>query len=400
MSTHTEAAEQAPRTVLAPETESFPADHRRPRMTGRVVFVTGGTRGIGAAISRSFAEQGAIVAAGYSRDADQANQLLAQLRDHGVKASIHQGNVGSAEDCRRTVAEVLDAHGRLDVLVNNAGITIDKTVLKMSDEDWYKVLAVNLSGAFFMSQAALPHMIERGTGRIINISSIIGAIGNIGQANYAASKSGLFGLTKTLAREACYQLAKAEKAQRGLGRDHGQRRGPGLHRHRDARERPREGARPDQGTDPDGPTGTPRRDRPGRALPCLGPLVVHHRFGAQRQRRTGHVASSSMPNRSAQALGEIIRQQRELAEYSMRQFAQLAGISNPYLSQIERGLRAPSEQVLDAIAQTLKVSADALYEQAGVKPRGAGEDDSAVLNAIAQDTRVDRTAALGAPRGL
>jgi transcriptional regulator with XRE-family HTH domain len=95
-----------------------------------------------------------------------------------------------------------------------------------------------------------------------------------------------------------------------------------------------------------------------------------------------------MPNRSAQALGEIIRQQRELAEYSMRQFAELAGISNPYLSQIERGLRAPSEQVLDAIAQTLKLSADALYEQAGVRPRGADEEDSAVLDAIAQDTRL------------
>jgi acetoacetyl-CoA reductase/3-oxoacyl-[acyl-carrier protein] reductase len=97
------------------------------------------------------------------------------------------------------------------VLVNNAGITIDKTVLKMTDEDWYKVIAVNLSGAFFMSQAALPHMIERGTGRIINISSIIGETGNIGQANYAASKSGLFGLTKTLAREACFQLARSGK---------------------------------------------------------------------------------------------------------------------------------------------------------------------------------------------
>jgi NAD(P)-dependent dehydrogenase (short-subunit alcohol dehydrogenase family) len=211
MSTHTQAAEQAPPTVLTPEAESFPADHRRPRMTGRVVFVTGGTRGIGAAISRSFAEQDAIVAAGYGRNAEHANKLLSQLRDHGVKASVHQGNVGSAEDCRRTIAEVLEAHGRLDVLVNNAGITVDKTVLKMSDEDWYKVLAVNLSGAFFMSQAALPHMIERGTGRIINISSIIGNIGNIGQANYAASKSGLFGLTKTLAREACFQLAKSDK---------------------------------------------------------------------------------------------------------------------------------------------------------------------------------------------
>ena len=194
-----------------PGSESFPADHRRPRMHGRVVFVTGGTRGIGAAISRSFAEQGAIVAAGYAGDTAHAEQLLHQLQEHGVDASIHRGNVGAPEDCRRTVAEVIEAHGRLDVLVNNAGITIDKTVLKMTDEDWTSVISVNLSGAFFTSQAVLPHMIERGSGRIINISSLIGEIGNIGQANYAASKSGMFGLTKTLAREATYHLARAEK---------------------------------------------------------------------------------------------------------------------------------------------------------------------------------------------
>ena len=211
MTTHTSGTAPAPPTTLPPEAREFPADRRRPRMTGRVVFVTGGTRGIGAAISRSFAEQGAVVACGYGRDTEHANKLLAELRDHGVQATVHQGNVGSADDCRRTIGEVLEAHGRLDVLVNNAGITIDKTVLKMTDEDWNKVLAVNLSGAFFMSQAVLPHMIERGTGRIINISSIIGEMGNIGQANYAASKSGLFGLTKTLAREACYQLTKADK---------------------------------------------------------------------------------------------------------------------------------------------------------------------------------------------
>ncbi len=96
--------------------------------------------------------------------------------------------------------EVIDQHGHLDILVNNAGITIDRTVAKMSDEDWLRVLSVNLSGAFFIAQAALEHMIERGTGRIINMSSAIGETGNIGQANYAASKSGLFGLTKSLAR--------------------------------------------------------------------------------------------------------------------------------------------------------------------------------------------------------
>jgi len=201
-----------------PAVEPFPADHRRPRMQGHVAFVTGGTRGIGAAICRSFAEQGAIVAAGYGRDTERANELLDELQSHGVDASIHQGNVGSGDDCRRTVDEVIAAHGRLDILVNNAGITIDKTVLKMTDEDWYKVIAVNLSGAFFMSQAVLPHMIERGSGRIVNISSIIGEMGNIGQANYAASKSGLFGLTKTLAREAAFQLKRACKLEEnGIG---------------------------------------------------------------------------------------------------------------------------------------------------------------------------------------
>jgi len=180
-------------------------------MTGRVVFVTGGTRGIGAAISRSFAEQGAIVAAGYGRDTAHAATFLQELEKHGVNASVHQGNIGSADDCRRTVAEVIKRHGRLDTLVNNAGITIDRTVLKMTDEEWYKVIAVNLSGAFFMSQAVLPHMLERGSGRIINISSLAGETGNIGQANYAASKSGMFGLTKTLAREVCFQLQRAGK---------------------------------------------------------------------------------------------------------------------------------------------------------------------------------------------
>jgi 3-oxoacyl-[acyl-carrier protein] reductase len=213
MSTETETTttDTRPHDTIVPTGESFPAGVRRPRMTGRVVFVTGGTRGIGAAISRSFAEEQAVVAAGYGRDREQAEGLLRQLEENGVTASVHQGNIGSADDCRRTVNEVLERHGRLDVLVNNAGITIDKTVQKMTDEDWYKVIAVNLSGAFFMSQAALPHMLERGTGRIINISSIIGATGNIGQANYAASKSGLFGLTKTMAREACFQLARAGK---------------------------------------------------------------------------------------------------------------------------------------------------------------------------------------------
>jgi 3-oxoacyl-(acyl-carrier-protein) reductase len=181
------------------------------KLKDRVAFVTGGTRGIGAAIGLSLANQGAIVAAGYGGNEEAAKSWLEQLTSADGHGSIHQGNVGSADDCRRTVEEVLEQHGRIDILVNNAGITKDKPILKMGDEDWYRVLAVNLSGAFFMTKAVLPHMIERGSGRIVNISSIIGEIGNIGQANYAASKSGLFGLTKTLARETAQLLAKEEK---------------------------------------------------------------------------------------------------------------------------------------------------------------------------------------------
>jgi NAD(P)-dependent dehydrogenase (short-subunit alcohol dehydrogenase family) len=180
------------------------------KLDGRVALVTGGNRGIGAAICRSVASQGADVAFGYSRNSEQAERFLQELNQTGHEASAHQGNIGSSDDCRRVVKEVIDRHGRLDILVNNAGITSDKPVLKMDDEDWYKVLAVNLSGAFFMSQASLPHMLDRGTGRIINISSIIGQQGNVGQANYAASKSGLFGLTMTLAREAAQALTRRE----------------------------------------------------------------------------------------------------------------------------------------------------------------------------------------------
>jgi acetoacetyl-CoA reductase/3-oxoacyl-[acyl-carrier protein] reductase len=109
------------------------------------------------------------------------------------------------------VREVIERHGRLDILVNNAGITADRTVFKMGDDDWHNVLAVNLSGAFFMAQAALTHMLERGTGRIVNISSIIGQTGNVGQSNYAASKSGMFGLTMSLAKEAAFALKRAGK---------------------------------------------------------------------------------------------------------------------------------------------------------------------------------------------
>ena len=173
----------------------------------RVALVTGGTRGIGAAITEMLAASGAAVAAGYNRGKESAEKFQKQMADKGATISIHQGRVDDTDDCTRVVKEVLDRFGRVDFLVNNAGITVDKTVRKMTIDDWHQVLNVNLSGAFQMTKAVLEHMIERGSGRIVNISSVIGETGNIGQANYAASKAGLFGFTKSLARE---------MAQRGI----------------------------------------------------------------------------------------------------------------------------------------------------------------------------------------
>jgi NAD(P)-dependent dehydrogenase (short-subunit alcohol dehydrogenase family) len=184
------------------------------KLASRVALVTGGTRGIGAAICTSLASQGAAVAAGYSGNTERAKAFAAGFERRftaPVRLTLHRGNVASPEDCQRVVQEVIDQHGRLDILINNAGITLDKLALNMATADWDKVIDVNLSGAFHMAQAALGHMLERGTGRVINVSSVVGEMGNIGQANYAASKSGLLGLTKALAREAAFLLARSGK---------------------------------------------------------------------------------------------------------------------------------------------------------------------------------------------
>ncbi|HEX2439360.1 MAG TPA: 3-oxoacyl-ACP reductase family protein [Methylomirabilota bacterium] len=186
-------------------------------LTGRVALVTGGTRGIGAAICHALAAEGAVVAAGFSSNLGRAEELRHEIEAEGGTASLHQGNIGEAEDCKRVVGDVLKEHGRLDILVNNAGITVDKPVWKLSPDDWDKVLKVDLSGAFYMSKPAIEHMIGRGSGRIINISSVTGEIGNVGQVNYTAAKAGMFGLTKTLAREAALALRLAGKLEKGIG---------------------------------------------------------------------------------------------------------------------------------------------------------------------------------------
>jgi acetoacetyl-CoA reductase/3-oxoacyl-[acyl-carrier protein] reductase len=186
-------------------------------LTGLVALVTGGTRGIGAAICHALAADGAVVAAGYSSNQARADELRQAIEAEGGTLTLHQGNIGDAEDCERVIKEVIEQHGRLDILVNNAGITVDKSFLKMSAGDWDKVVQVDLSGAFYMGKPALAHMIKRGSGRVINISSVSGEMGNIGQVNYTAAKAGMFGLTKTLAKEAALMLRLAGTLEKGTG---------------------------------------------------------------------------------------------------------------------------------------------------------------------------------------
>lgn len=166
-------------------------------MAGQIALVTGGARGIGRAISERLAGRGMKVAVGYSSDADTAKQLA----DQHEGMTVHQGNIGSRGDCQRVVEEVLAQHGGIDVLVNNAGITADKMVHKMTADEWDRVIQVNLSGTFYISQLVYQHMFGRGTGRIVSLSSAIGQMGGRGQANYAATKAGILGLTMTLSTE-------------------------------------------------------------------------------------------------------------------------------------------------------------------------------------------------------
>lgn len=166
-------------------------------MTGQVALVTGGARGIGRAISQRLAERGVRVAVGDYSD-PEASAELAEKYDW---VTVHQGNIARRADCERVVEEVCEQHGHIDILVNNAGITLDKMIHKMEVEDWEKVVQVNLTGTFYMSHLVFQRMRERQNGRIISISSVVGERGNAGQANYAATKSGLFGLTMSLALE-------------------------------------------------------------------------------------------------------------------------------------------------------------------------------------------------------
>jgi 3-oxoacyl-[acyl-carrier protein] reductase len=169
-------------------------------LDGRVAIVTGGSRGIGSAIAGLLAEHGAAVVVS-GRDATRLQNAVRDLEEHG--ASVHGvvADVAKREDADRLVEAARERFGRLDLLVNNAGITRDGLLIRMKDDDWDRVMETNLRGAFLMTRAAAKSMVRQRSGRIVNIASAAGAMGNAGQANYSAAKAGLIGFTKATARE-------------------------------------------------------------------------------------------------------------------------------------------------------------------------------------------------------
>jgi 3-oxoacyl-[acyl-carrier protein] reductase len=172
-----------------------------PELDGKVALVTGGSRGIGAAICAELGAAGATVVVNYVRDQSAAVAVCDRLRESGGRAEAVQGDVSTAEGAAALVSQVESDVGPIDILVNNAGITRDDLIMRLSEEDWHAVIDTNLGGAFFTCRALSRPMLKRRTGAIVNISSIVGVHGNAGQTNYAASKAGLIGLTKSLAKE-------------------------------------------------------------------------------------------------------------------------------------------------------------------------------------------------------
>ncbi len=170
-------------------------------MTGRVSIVTGASRGIGRAIAVKLGKGGGQVVVNYVGRIDDARETARLVEDAGGRAIVEQADVSIAADADRLVESALAAFGRVDVVVNNAGITRDTLILRMKDEDWDAVMNTNLKGAFHMIRSAARPMMKQRHGRIVNIASVVGIVGNAGQANYVSAKAGLIGLTKTAARE-------------------------------------------------------------------------------------------------------------------------------------------------------------------------------------------------------
>jgi len=170
-------------------------------LQGKTAIITGATRGIGKGIAQVFAKQGANVAFTYSSSVDAAKDLEKELNDLGIQAKAYQSNAASFEESESLAKDVLETFGSIDILVNNAGITKDNLLMRMSEDDFDKVIEVNLKSVFNMTKAVQRTMLKQRRGSIINMSSVVGVKGNAGQANYAASKAGIIGFSKSVALE-------------------------------------------------------------------------------------------------------------------------------------------------------------------------------------------------------
>ena len=170
-------------------------------MKDRVAIVTGGSRGIGRAIAAELAKAGAKVVINYAGNEEAAKETEELCRSFGAEVLLVKGNVADAEDCKNVVNETVDHFGRVDILVNNAGIIKDNLLMRMDDEDFDKVIDINLKGTYLMMKAVSRIMMKQRYGRIVNMASVSGIMGNIGQINYSASKGGVISMTKTFARE-------------------------------------------------------------------------------------------------------------------------------------------------------------------------------------------------------
>jgi NAD(P)-dependent dehydrogenase (short-subunit alcohol dehydrogenase family) len=167
----------------------------------KVAIVTGSSRGLGRAIAAEFAQHGAKVVVNYYQSKEPALALVKEIKDGGGDAVAVQAGVAHPDECQALIETAVKEFGALDILVNNAGVNRDRTIRRMTAEEWREVIATDLDSVFYCTYAAVPHMIERGGGRIVNMASIIGQMGNLGQSNYAAAKAGIVGFTKSAAQE-------------------------------------------------------------------------------------------------------------------------------------------------------------------------------------------------------
>ena len=182
----------------------------------QVVFVTGGTRGIGKAIALKYAENGYNIVINYVSDKTNVDEIKKEFSKYGVESLVVKADVSKAEEVDRAVKQAIDKFGKINVLVNNAGITRDTLLMRMKEEDFDKVIEINLKGTFLVTKAVTPYMMKKRNGKIINLSSVVGVTGNAGQSNYSASKAGIIGFTKSIAKELASRNIRANAVAPGF----------------------------------------------------------------------------------------------------------------------------------------------------------------------------------------